>query len=198
MKRKKKKKKIIIIMGKTSSGKDTVCKYLQDEYDIIMIVSITTRPMRFYEVNGKEHYYVTDEIMDEIEKQKDILAYTKFPKTGYRYCSTVSSMSADVMTYILNPDGVDYMEANKDNLDIEYHVLYLYLPEDVIRERAEARGDDKDLIEKRMSSEAEQFDQFYSDHRYDYCIDMRQSREAVKQEVDNFMSIYFPECKKVV
>ena len=75
MKRKKKKKKIIIIMGKTSSKKDTVCKYLQDEYDIIMIVSITTRPMRFYEVNGKEHYYVTDEIMDEIEKQKEKCFY---------------------------------------------------------------------------------------------------------------------------
>ena len=192
------KKKLIIVMGKTSCGKDTVCKCLKEKYGSSMVISFTTRPKRSYETDGKEHYFVSEKRMDELEKQDDMLAYTKFPKTGYRYCSTVSSMSADVMTYILNPDGVDYMEANKDNLDIEYHVLYLYLPEDVIRERAEARGDDKDLIEKRMSSEAEQFDQFYSEHRYDYCIDMRQSREAVKQEMDNFMSIYFPECKKVI
>lgn len=182
------KKKIIAIVGKTSSGKDTVCKYLWEKYRIPMIVSYTTRPMRDYEVEGVQHYFVSEEEMNKLEKQNDILAYTRFPKTGYRYCATVSSMKDDIMAYIINPDGVNYLKKNIDKLGVECHTLYLHLPEEIIRERAIGRGDNLDLIEERLASETKQFDEFYASKRYDFCIDTRKELEDVFSDVDTALA----------
>ena len=45
------KKTIIAVIGKTSSGKDTVAKVLNEKYGIPSVVSMTTRPKREYETN---------------------------------------------------------------------------------------------------------------------------------------------------
>ena len=42
------KKTIIAVIGKTSSGKDTVAKVLNEKYGIPSVVSMTTRPKREY------------------------------------------------------------------------------------------------------------------------------------------------------
>lgn len=153
-----------------------------------MIVSYTTRPMRDYEVEGVQHYFVSEEEIDNLEKQNDLLAYTRFPKTGYRYCATVSSMKKDIMTYIINPDGIDYLEKNKDALGIEYCVLYLKLSDEIIRKRALERGDAADLIDQRLASESEQFDMFYASRRYNFCIDMQKGLEDIFSDVDTALA----------
>jgi len=43
------------LIGKTSSGKDTVARYIKDAYGINQVVSYTTRPKRPCETNGVEH-----------------------------------------------------------------------------------------------------------------------------------------------
>ena len=181
------KKKIIVVMGKTSSGKDTVCKYLRDVYGIPMIVSNTTRPMRDYETNVVQHYFVSEEEMDILEKRKDLLAWTKFPKTNYRYCATVSGMTDDVMTYILNPDGVDFLDKNKENLNVDYHVIYLNLSEEQLIRRALDRGDNPQAIRDRIASESQEFDAFYKERRYDYNVDASKSVEEVRTDIDRIM-----------
>lgn len=181
------KKKIIVVMGKTSSGKDTVCKYLSDVYGIPMIVSNTTRPMRSYETNGVQHYFVSEEEMDVLEKRKDLLAWTRFPKTNYRYCATVSGMTDNIMTYILNPDGVDFLEKNKEKLQVDYRVIYLNIPTEQLVRRALDRGDNPQAVHERISSESMEFDEFYKRKRYDYNIDASKSFEDVRSDIDHIM-----------
>lgn len=60
-------KKIIVIVGKTATGKDTLCKHLKEKYDIPMVVSYADRPMRDYEENGVQHIFISKEEMDELE-----------------------------------------------------------------------------------------------------------------------------------
>lgn len=57
---------IIALIGKTSSGKDTVARYIKASYGINQIVSYTTRPMRSHETDGVEHYFVSKERMTEV------------------------------------------------------------------------------------------------------------------------------------
>ena len=54
--------KIVYLMGKSSSGKDTVYKKLQEQEDLSFdtVVLYTTRPIRAGETDGLE-YYFTDE-----------------------------------------------------------------------------------------------------------------------------------------
>ena len=55
--------KIIYIMGKSSSGKDTIFKKLQEKIDVNTYVMYTTRPIREGEKEGVTYHYISDEKM---------------------------------------------------------------------------------------------------------------------------------------
>ncbi len=58
---------IFYIMGKSSSGKDSLYKRVQEEMDSLRSVTLyTTRPIRQGEVEGKEYYFVSDEECDRL------------------------------------------------------------------------------------------------------------------------------------
>lgn len=178
---------IIAIEGMTSSSKDTICRYIKEKYGIDMIVSHTTRPIRDYETQGKEHWFDTDEEFDKLDRNK-MFAYTKFPKTNYRYCTTIEDMKDDVMTYIINPDGVKSLMESKKRIDFDFISIYCNCPIEVIRERAKKRGDKAELIEARIESEKEEFLDFYHKKGYDYCIDTNRPLADIYKDVDDILS----------
>lgn len=178
-------KKLIVVVGKTSSGKDTVAKYLEEKYSIPMVVSFTTRGMRNYEVDGVQHYFISKERMKEIVKTDGIIAYTKFPKTEIEYCATKDSIKGDVAVYIINPDGVDWLRNNC--ADIDFFSIYVDLSEDLIIERAKSRGDNLDNIVSRLDSERDEFDAFKSNEGYNYYIDNSGAYDNLISAVDNVM-----------
>lgn len=180
---------IIAIEGMTSSSKDTICRYIKEKYGIDMIVSHTNRPIRDYETQGKEHWFDTDEEFDKLDRNK-MFAYTKFPKTNYRYCTTIEDMKDDVMTYIINPDGVKSLMESKKRMDFDFISIYCNCPIEVIRERAKKRGDKAELIEARIESEKEEFLDFYHKKGYDYCIDTNRPLADIYKDVDDILSKY--------
>ena len=185
------KKKLFVVVGKTSTGKDTVCNYMKQKYGIKPVISYSTREMRSYEKNGVQHYFVSEQEMDELEKRSDLLAWTKFPKTGIRYCATLSSIGdADIATYILNPDGVDWMMKHAGNLNAEIITIYMNLPEDAIRQRARLRGDDPEKIKERLASESEEFDQFYDSGAFDFEVDSGVCKAKLFDQIDQIMQVY--------
>lgn len=180
---------IIAIEGMTSSSKDTICRYIKEKYGIDMIVSHTNRPIRDYETQGKEHWFDTDDEFDKLDRNK-MFAYTKFPKTNYRYCTTIEDMKDDVMTYIINPDGVKSLMESKKRMDFDFISIYCNCPIEVIRERAKKRGDKEELIEARIESEKEEFLDFYHKKGYDYCIDTNRPLADIYKDVDDILSKY--------
>ena len=93
--KKNKKKRLIVVSGKSSSGKDTITNlamttdvYFDNCFHIELkpIVSYSTRPPRYSEVNGREHYFISDKEADELLETKDVIAYTKIG--NYRYFVT--------------------------------------------------------------------------------------------------------------
>ncbi len=54
--------KIIALFGPSSSGKDTLAKYIVANVpNTHEIISCTTRPMRDYEKEGIDYYFLTNE-----------------------------------------------------------------------------------------------------------------------------------------
>lgn len=183
-------KKLFIIVGKTSTGKDTVCNYMKQKYGVKQVISYSTREMRSYEKNGVQHYFVSNQEMDELEKHDDLLAWTKFPKTGIRYCATLSSIGdAETAAYILNPDGVNWMREHADNLNAEIIIIYMNLSEEAIRQRARLRGDDPEKIEERLSSESEEFDKFYDSGAFDFEVDSGVCKAKLFDQIDQIMQV---------
>ena len=179
-------KKLIFIVGKTASGKDTIARYLRERYGIGQVVSYATRPIRACEKDGREHWFVSPERMREILCTEKVIAYTKFPKTGYEYAATVKSMQEDVMTYIINPDGVKWFKEHRPK-GIETVTVFVDTDEDVIRSRAAMRGDDPAAVEARLNSEREQFNAFRESGEYDLYINGNLDKDSVYREVESIV-----------
>lgn len=65
--------KIFCLMGKSSTGKDTIGKYLLNTTDLINIVLYTTRPIREGEINGREYYFVDEAEFQELENNGKVI-----------------------------------------------------------------------------------------------------------------------------
>lgn len=183
-------KLLILVLGKTSSGKDTVAKYLKEEYGIEAVCSYTTRSMREYEKEGVQHYFRSKEEMAKILLEENVLAYTKFPKTGIEYCATIESVSEGISSYIVDPNGVKYF---KDKVylsdeDIDYFTVFVDLSEELIIERAQQRGDNIEDIKARLDSERDMFDEYKNSYEYDYYINNNGTLKELKSSVDAILS----------
>ena len=71
--------KLITITGPSGAGKDTVAKMMSNMTDWPIVCSYTTRPRRFGEIAGEDHYFVDK---CDVPREK-MLAYTQYG--GYEY-----------------------------------------------------------------------------------------------------------------
>ena len=113
-------KPLILLVGKSGSGKTTIAKHLEDNYDMKMLDSYTTRPPRNEGEIG--HEFVDVEFY---ENAKDIVAYTFFDGNHY-WASQQQCEEADI--YVVDPDGVDMFEMNFDKSKRRYVIVYLDVP----------------------------------------------------------------------
>jgi guanylate kinase len=93
---------VLAIVGPSGCGKTTVAKWLNDNHYCNTIISYTTRPMRDDEVNGVDHYFVTE---NEMPKSEDMMAYTLFG--GYHYWTTFNQLKNDTYNaYVIDERGL--------------------------------------------------------------------------------------------
>jgi len=152
-------KKIILIVGKSRSGKDTIAKILEKDFQVKPIVSYTTRPKRDNETNGVEHWFISEKEMERIKNEEDMIGYTKNESTGIEYCAVSSDLDPKMWySYIINPEGIRYFMANMKP-DVYFHIVYVDCPEDILMKRGKERND-QDTFLRRLESEREEFDYF--------------------------------------
>ena len=152
------KKVLFCIVGKSASGKDTLCRLASQRLGYGIVCSSTDRPMRSGEVDGREHYFHSKEHMTTILETEHILAKTQIGE--YRYCATVESLEPKTKFYIVDPNGVHYIQEHADELGIYPLVIYIDTPDEVRCERARLRGDLPDVFLERCSAEDAMFNQF--------------------------------------
>ena len=180
---------IIAVIGKTSSAKDLIGKYLREKYGFGDIVSYTTRKMRDYEKNGLQHKFIDDDEMDRVLKEEDILAYTENAMTGIRYCASLQCATSDKCVYIINPNGLKWGIENGGFNDVDnLYTIYVYCSEERIMEFSSERGDDLDTFMKRLESERKEFDDYFCSHDWNYCIYNLKDKEYLFEQADEIMA----------
>lgn len=94
-----------IVVGRTGSGKSSLCKALSKKLGIEVVKTYTTRKKRFKEyIFGSDHKFVNS-IFDVIEnKEKDCVAYTKIANN--EYFTALSSLTGECLL-TLDPKGVE-------------------------------------------------------------------------------------------
>ena len=140
----------IVLIGKTGSGKSTICDWLTDKLRYDKVITCTTRPKRGNETS--EYYFVTDEEYDSL----DLVLKTSI--NGFRYGVKRSDLvGADCKIIILDPSGVKEL-AHIDGFD--FICVYVECPTYQRMHRCQMRGDGYFNIIERMNEEIHMFDGF--------------------------------------
>lgn len=135
---------LYLIVGPSGSGKTTVVDYLVHKYpDYKDVKSYTTRPKRYPSEGG--HIFISTERFLQLDR---LCAYTLFD--GYEYGVTADQLDRSNL-YIIDPDGVQYLLRHYKNRPIR--IIWLDISADLAEVRMIKRGDSKEKIESRISTD---------------------------------------------
>lgn len=142
---------MLVLMGKTCSGKDTICNGLVKDYGFKRVISYTTRPVGKGEVDGVNYHYISNEEFDQKE-EKGFFIETKSYETamgGWKYGTAMEDIRhADKKSVIiLTPEGyldiLSQLNIHQSLFGIKkpnIYSCYIYADEGAIRERLKSRG----------------------------------------------------------
>lgn len=181
-------KYIVLLVGKSGTGKSTICQYLENMYGLKEVKSYTTRPKR--NSGDTSHKFVDEETFDDIISNDGVCAYTEF--NGYKYCTTNHQIDNSDL-YIVDPKGVDYFMKDYSGRKIPM-VVCVDSPLDVRKDRMRLRGDSEDKIKSRIEHDEMAFKDIDN-----YAMRLYNNRIKVDDVItigDDIYNMFFREIEK--
>lgn len=152
-------KVIVCLVGKSGSGKDTLAQNLAKSPGWHNIVSCTTRPMREYEQEGKDYYFLTNEEFAQKVLNGDMLEATYF--NTWHYGTMKSSLVDGINVGVWNPEGYDCLrETLKFDKDIILQPYWLICDDKtrLLRQLNREEHPDVHEIVRRFGTDEEDFE----------------------------------------
>lgn len=176
---------MLVLSSPSGAGKSTISRRILDEdNEIAMSVSATTRPMRPGEKPGQDYYFVDKTEFDIMVNRGEFLEYAKVFDNYYGTPKTpvMEALEAglDVMFDIDWQGAQQLAEQAKDDL-----VLVFILPPTTIEleKRLNKRAQDPpEVVARRMSKAADEMSHY---PEYDWII----INENIEESVENVRSI---------
>ena len=161
---------LIVLSGPSGVGKGTVRKaiFSQDNNKFDYSVSMTTRPMRPGEVEGKDYYFVSKEEFEKEIVEGGMLEYAQYVDNYYgtplKYVNEMLDEGKDVFLEIEVRGAMQVREKVPDG-------LFIFLtPPDLmeLRQRLVNRGTDNlEVIDMRMKKAVGEIEMMQN---YDYAV----------------------------
>ena len=146
---------MILLIGKTASGKDTILNEIV-KLGYKKIVTYTTRPIRPGEIDGVNYHYVEkDDFVEGVNNGffAETTSYKVATGKTWYYGSAIEDYDKDKVM-IVNPDGIKQISKIKSLNPV---VFYIKANEDVIRQRLDKRGDNREEAERRIEADDKDF-----------------------------------------
>lgn len=178
--------KLFILAAPSGGGKSVICRaIMESDSDVAYSVSVTTRPPRPNEVEGRDYYFVSDEQFDEMIENN--LFYEWAIVHNFRYGTRkniVQEILDDGKDVILDLDVQGALDVKKKTSEAVI-VFILAQSLEVLRERLRGRkSDDEKAIDLRLENAVAEIE---SAKDFDYCImnvDLDRSIERVKAIIE--------------
>ena len=162
--------KLYCLIGESGSGKSYIAEKVSKASGAKILPSYTTRKKRR---GDKDHTFVTRE---EFEKIPNKVVRLDFCKNSY--CITMEQTEKyDIV--LIDPDS--YRDMRGLLTDIKVVGIYINTPLETRMKRMKERGDDDDVIKKRLEEESELF--FWACFGMDYQVrgDKKNAWKIVQQ-----------------
>lgn len=146
---------ILILMGKTASGKDSVAKELCSNYQLVKIITYTTRPPRHGETDGVDYHFISRSDFQNKIKHNFFVEWKRYEtvQDEWLYGTAWSSLEDDGVL-ILTPQGIKDFFNNTNKVA---KVFYIKSSDETIMKRLIARGDDRAEATRRLKHDNEDF-----------------------------------------
>lgn len=154
----------------SGAGKTTLAKILlMSERNLVPSISVTTRPIRKGEVEGKDYFFISPEQYDEMVYENLLLEHAvvhdNYYGTPKQFVEDALSIGKDVM-FDIDWQGVQQLRANVPQ-DL---VSVFIMPPDAheLRRRLEGRATDTpEVVEKRLAKASSEISHW---GEYDYVL----------------------------
>lgn len=186
--------KILFFIGPSSSGKDTFFAKTLSMYDVLPIIPLTTRPIRPGEMHGKEYYFTTQEEMNLLDANNELIERRDYNTIHgiWSYATGKSAIDLDNFNY-LTPNTWDGYQKFLNIYPRECLVpLYFQLDKDARIQRAldrERNSKTSDYAEmcRRFLADEQDFPEDKIEFYKPYIIDNNGSIEETLEQLENIM-----------
>lgn len=152
---------ILVLIGQTASGKTTVRNLLSTVHGFEKIVTYTTRPKRRGEKDGVDYNFLPLDTFEAMESMGMFAEVTEY-NADFGYCKYGSSIydyrdDGKDKVVVLNPEGAKMVKEVAKEEDLDVCTIMLSVPEEVLLERAKARGDKMREVKRRLKEDEQKF-----------------------------------------
>ena len=195
----KKRGLLIVVSGPSGAGKDTVCnRLLEEQRNVWISISMTSREPRKNEVNGKDYFFITKEEFEEKIKNEEFLEYAVYNNQYYGTPkSKIEEKLSNGIDVIL---VIDIQGALKIKEQLEETLFIFILPpsmEELKKRLIERNTETKEKILERFKTayneinEIKKYNYVVVNDRVDYAVDkVKAIIKAEKCRVDRIEEIY--------
>ena len=142
---------MLVLLGESGAGKTTIEDILISKYNMKRAISHTTRPKRENDIDGVNYHFVSEEQMQKLENDGDLVEKIEYNGNIYAY---VETECVDDRVVVVIPEGLEQLNARKD---LNIYSVYVTTPEVVRTERMKSRGDAISLVDERIALDREIF-----------------------------------------
>lgn len=188
----------IIICGGTSVGKDFGYSYLLNKYDLDKVTSITTRPMRQGEEQGREYHFISKKECAEFNdvgllfEIREYVTLFEDREDYWHYATPYCELKDKGKPKLLITDltGAAYFKQYFDDVV----VIYISTDDDIREQRARNRGSFCSTeFSRRLQADAADFLEKEVIRVCDYYVNNNDDEATFKQDLDNIMLLILGE-----
>jgi guanylate kinase len=189
---KKKTGLVLVISGPSGVGKDSILDKAEEILpDLCRSISVTTRPMRGGEVDGKEYFFRTPAEFEKMKAQHGFLEWARY--LDYYYGTPRAWVLDKLKEGKIVALEIDVQGAEQVKQQFAEAVLVFVLPpnEEALRARLKGRNTETEAaLDKRLEAYRKERKHL---PQYDYVI----VNDVLDNAVDLFRCIVKAECAKV-
>ena len=178
--------RMLVISGPSGCGKSTICKELLSDDRVVFSVSVTTRPIREGEVDGRDYIFMTPDAFRERAASGEFIEYAEVH--GNMYGTLREPMDKALAAGFVFLVEIDVQGANQlKQQGIPGIYTFIAPPSfEVLRERLVGRGTDApDVIERRLRKA---HDEYEERDKYDHIV-VNEDLDRAVAEVREFSGL---------
>ena len=173
---------LIVLSSPSGAGKTSIAKELiKIDQKIKFSISVTTRPPRSNEKDGREYFFKTEDQFDKYLEKKQLLEHANV--FGYRYGTLIDQTKSQLnkgFDLLFDVDWQGGKQLKNSYLKNQLISIFILPPSlNELESRLSNRGQDsKEIINKRMK---QSFSEISHWNEYDYILVNKNLKDTVKK-----------------